>query len=134
MIALISEVARAADREIADFLGHHGEPTSRLAGTRGLDRGVQRQEIGALGDRTIVLTIVVMSFVRLPISRITEADCPSTRGGGRCPGSILHDGATFLGIARHASLTSAARRPRSATALMERSICPAVVAAAAALS
>ena len=36
--------------ELAHFAGHHRETAPVFAGARGLDRGVQRQQIGARGD------------------------------------------------------------------------------------
>jgi hypothetical protein len=38
-------------REVLDLACDHGEAASGIAGTRGLDRRVQRQQIGLLGDR-----------------------------------------------------------------------------------
>ena len=37
--------------EIADLLGDDGEPAAGIAGPRRLDRGVERQQVGALGDQ-----------------------------------------------------------------------------------
>ena len=36
--------------ELADLLGDDREPAALLAGAGGLDRGVQRQQVGLLGD------------------------------------------------------------------------------------
>ena len=38
-------------REVPDLFGHDREPAAGVAGARGLDRGVQRQQVGALGDQ-----------------------------------------------------------------------------------
>ena len=62
-------------REVANLLGDHGEPASGVAGSRRLNRGVQRQQIRPLGDQVDGVDDDVISLVRLPISRITVADC-----------------------------------------------------------
>jgi hypothetical protein len=36
--------------QLLDLVGDHGEALAYLAGPRRLDRGVQRQEVGLLGD------------------------------------------------------------------------------------
>jgi hypothetical protein len=36
--------------QLAHFVGHHGKAAPRLAGARGLDRGIERQQIGLVGD------------------------------------------------------------------------------------
>ena len=40
----------SARRQVAHFVSNHCKPTALLTGTRCLDRGVQRQQIGLLGD------------------------------------------------------------------------------------
>ena len=42
--------ARRALGELADLVGDHREAAARLAGARGLDRGVQREQVRARGD------------------------------------------------------------------------------------
>ena len=37
--------------QLADLLGDDREAAALLAGARGLDRGVQREQVGLLGDR-----------------------------------------------------------------------------------
>jgi len=37
-------------RELADLLGDHGKTLARIAGARGLDGGVQREDLRLLGD------------------------------------------------------------------------------------
>ena len=37
--------------ELADLLGDDREPAALLTGAGGLDRGVQREQVGLLGDR-----------------------------------------------------------------------------------
>ena len=46
---LLAELA-GPPRQVAHLVGHHGKAAPRLAGTRGLDRRVQSEQIGLLGD------------------------------------------------------------------------------------
>ena len=51
ILFVMSSVARAvARRELLHLVGHDGEPLAGLTGTSRLDRGIERQQVGLLGD------------------------------------------------------------------------------------
>ena len=54
MLAISSEISLVDCsrllRQLADFVGHHGETQAVLTGTGRFDRGVQRQQVGLLGQ------------------------------------------------------------------------------------
>ncbi|MNC72218.1 hypothetical protein D3C75_1232420 [compost metagenome] len=41
---------RGACGQAAHFVGHHREATAMLPGTRRLDSGIERQQVGLVGD------------------------------------------------------------------------------------
>ena len=60
----------AAHGEVADFLGDDREALAGLAGPRGLDVGVEREEVDLEGNSSIALTIFLISSALLLMSPI----------------------------------------------------------------
>ncbi|MNW00516.1 hypothetical protein D3C71_1960220 [compost metagenome] len=57
MLQALDHLADFLDRQLgalgqaADFVGHHGKAAAGLAGTGRFDGGIERQQVGLLGNR-----------------------------------------------------------------------------------
>ena len=110
--------------KLADLLGDDGEATALLTGTGGLDRGVQREQVGLLGERG--------DRVDDPADLLRAGREGADRGldlgagardlldrGGRVLGgldAVGRDGARLLGGGTIAAALPAAQRPRASVA------------------
>ena len=66
-------------RQVAHLTGHHGKAAALLAGTRRLDRGIQRQDVGLEGDR-VDHADDVADLARRRVDRLHRAhDLPNRR-------------------------------------------------------